>query len=417
VRIDQLFRRYYRPDLVSARLAHDEKPIKKALAEIGEDVGFLARLRPPKVELTGPTELTITNRAYTQEIVVEDRGSGLGAFEYQINGTSITPVAGRSEIRRRGDGRLVFAQQLILAPGRNDIDLVVPSRDRSVTSEPVHQVVVVKEPAAPGVTLYGLIVGINKYYDSALELNYAAEDARSIKERLERGTRTLFSRVKITPLIDKEAKKDKIVAALQDIAAQAQPQDAFFLYIAGHGFADSGSWHFVPQEVPYTNQDSLRSGSLSEDDLVKLLKSIQAQKSLIVIDSCYAGMFSAPQQFAMMWDQGGSRGLDEKAALDRLMRATGRAVLGASSDNQIALEGYQGHGLFTYVLLQGLSGDADRTVNGNNDGYVSILELKAYLDDRVPKLAEEVFHRAQVPMNNLYGPSFDLSRVIDRAHD
>ena len=176
------------------------------------------------------------------------------------------------------------------------------------------------------------------------------------------------------------------------------------LYLSGHGFADSGRYHFVPQEVRYSNQEALRTGSLSEDDLVPLLARIKAQKSLVILDTCYAGAFAAPQQVAF------ARGLEEKAAIDRLMRATGRAVLAASTEHQLAMEGYKGHGLYTYALIEGLRGNADQNA-GDRNGAVSILELSQYLDTRVPNLSWEAFQRNQIPMYHLSGQAFDVTLV------
>ena len=47
-----------------------------------------------------------------------------------------------------------------------------------------------------------------------------------------------------------------------------------------------------------------------------------------------------------------------KTAINKLVRATGRATIVASSKDQVALEGYEGHGVFTYILLEALNGDA-----------------------------------------------------------
>jgi hypothetical protein len=58
-------------------------------------------------------------------------------------------------------------------------------------------------------------------------------------------------------------------------------------------------------------------------------------------------------------------GLEQPAALGRLIVATGRTVLTASTSDKPALEGYHGHGVFTYALLDGLS-HADR----DNDGMI-----------------------------------------------
>ncbi len=66
----------------------------------------------------------------------------------------------------------------------------------------------------------------------------------------------------------------------------------------------------------------------------------------------------------------------------RLYRETGRAVLTSSDVNEISEEGANwggGHGVFTWALLEGLRGAADR----NHDHIVTAGELFAYVSNRV----------------------------------
>jgi uncharacterized caspase-like protein len=129
-----------------------------------------------------------------------------------------------------------------------------------------------------------------------------------------------------------------------------------------------------------------------------LLKKIHAQKSLIILDTCYAG---AASKLASLAPFVAARGdLSEKTAITRLMRATGRAVLAASSDKQLALEGHQGHGFFTFVLLQGLKGQADL----NKNGEISTLELAQFVSDEVPKITRD----RQFPIHESQGLPFPI---------
>jgi uncharacterized caspase-like protein len=113
-----------------------------------------------------------------------------------------------------------------------------------------------------------------------------------------------------------------------------------------------------------------------------LLAKIKARKSVIILDTCYAG---AASSLSGLPNLVATRGLGEKTAITRLMRATGRAVLAASSDKQLALEGHQGHGYFTSALLQGLGGQAD----GDKDQQIDILELASFLDREVPRISRD----------------------------
>ena len=113
------------------------------------------------------------------------------------------------------------------------------------------------------------------------------------------------------------------------------------LFLAGHGLVVEGRYHFIPHDLIYKNRQALTEGSLTEDRLRDLLAKVQAQKSLVVIDSCYAGAVLGDKiQLAAIAGETRTRGqsLEEKAAIDRLMAKTGRAVLASSTQWQFALE-------------------------------------------------------------------------------
>lgn len=57
----------------------------------------------------------------------------------------------------------------------------------------------------------------------------------------------------------------------------------------------------------------------------------------------------------------------------------------------VAFEGYEEHGVFTYALLAGLRGAADRPErDGRRDQVISIDELSDYLQQEVSDHAPEV---------------------------
>ena len=58
-----------------------------------------------------------------------------------------------------------------------------------------------------------------------------------------------------------------------------------------------------------------------------------------------------------------------------------------------------GHGLFTHVLLEGLKGKADM-VSGNDDGRVTLAELKRWLSSQVPLEARKMGGK-QTPITSL----------------
>ena len=68
-----------------------------------------------------------------------------------------------------------------------------------------------------------------------------------------------------------------------------------------------------------------------------------------------------------------------------------------------------GHGLFTYYLVDGLSGLAD--TEGTPDFKVTFDEIQKYVDKNVPSVAKERFKRSQDP----YFCCNENSEKVDRG--
>src|SRR6202521_6350226 len=100
---------------------------------------------------------------------------------------------------------------------------------------------------------------------------------------------------------------------------------------------------------------------------------ITPPESILLYDTCESGTLTG--------DRVAQRGLERVASLDRLTQAMGRTLLTASTDDAPALEGYRGHGVFTYALLDAL-GRADT----NRNGLIEITELPAHVDKQGPGL-------------------------------
>jgi uncharacterized caspase-like protein len=214
--------------------------------------------------------------------------------------------------------------------------------------------------------------------------------------------------VQVTPLLNEAATLRNIDAAFQKLAGEVQDHDVFVLYLAGHGATLDGEYLFIPWDMAYANQEALRADSVRQEQLMRWLGLIKAQKSLVLIDTCHAGALvkaaagGTPALFA-------ARSLEEKGAMDRLMRATGRAMLVASTERQFALEGYDDqHGVFTYVLLQGLRGAA---LPGQSDTIITVDQLASYVMREVPRRTMEKWRYEQFPMQQISGQSFAIGRV------
>jgi hypothetical protein len=198
-----------------------------------------------------------------------------------------------------------------------------------------------------------------------------------------------------------ETTRSAILAALHELRGRIGPEDLFVFYVASHGTVDEGEYFLLTSNVGFTSTERLRGDALGERDLRDLLLNIPSTKKMIVFDTCNAGRIGDVLV--------ATRGMEEDRATKVLSRAVGSIVLTAATSLQEALEGYQGHGLFTYVIAQALGGKADY----DRDGYVGTAELALYVEKEVPELAETVFKYKQYPRVARPGTSegFRVTRV------
>ena len=121
---------------------------------------------------------------------------------------------------------------------------------------------------------------------------------------------------------------------------------------------------------------------------------MNTNKSVTLIDSCAAGAFRVKLP--------GRPGSEDKAAFDRLARLSGSAIIGATADDKMALEGSNGHGVFTDALLLGLSGGA----KANDRGEINTGALADFIEEEVPRITQRLWKYEQFPWREMHGQTF-----------
>src|SRR5690606_23211120 len=157
-------------------------------------------------------------------------------------------------------------------------------------------------------------------------------------------------------------------------------------------------FYFIPTENSRLfDASGLRRQAIDAVTMQEKLKNIKALKQLIILDACQSG--GSVELLA-------TRGSGEEKAIAQLSRSAGIHVLASAGSEQFATEFAElGHGLFTYVLLKGLAGDAD---GAPQDGKVTIYELKSYIDDQVPEMTRKLKGRPQYPYTFSRGHDFPV---------
>ena len=391
--MEQYRERFYRPDLVKLALAG------RSLIQLGR----LDQVKPaPQVEwvdvpgTTGEPQISVKVR-------LTDAGGGVGDVRLFLNGSAVVQQSARNLMVQQTQAAGTLQTYTVrLVNGRNELKAIAFNAENSMQSNPATaEVNATFQAARP--SLHAVVVGIQEFKNPQFKLTYPIADAKLFAERLTRDAPALFQTVNITMLTTpQETTREHILQTLTGLRQKVGPEDLFVFFVASHGTVDEGEYFLLTSNVGSASTARLKADALSQDHLKEMIANIPATKKLVVIDTCNAGALGNSLQVALL-----TRGMSDVTAMKILGRAMGSTVLSASTSSQEAIEGYQGHGLFTYVVAEGLAGKAD----ANKDGFVSTLELATYVDERVPALAEEVFKHAQYPVVSPSGQGFPLVKV------
>jgi len=249
-------------------------------------------------------------------------------------------------------------------------------------------------------TNYALIIAVGRYRDSRIDsLRYAENDARKLYKVLTDHRTGLFKPENVTVLINQEATEKNIKFKFDDMVYKAkQEEDMFLVFYAGHGFTYSNGsdtyWLTYDTVVGNREGNRIKSTAFSNLALATKLAEIKANTTIFFIDACFSsGMINKPASI---------RGLETYLG-------TGKdyVIITSSQADQRSIESpHLKHGLFSYFLMKGMSGEADL----NSDGLVDVEELWPFIKKGVSKLAKDMGVEQHPRRSGSSGGSIYLSR-------
>lgn len=286
-----------------------------------------------------------------------------------------------------------------LQPGRNSVELEYKDQfgrqkyfnflltfgsslvTRGLTAEPTKQV-----PEKRAGKIFAVVIGISQYDHSGStipNLQYADKDARSFLDFLKSPAGGNLPDDSVTLLLNDQATTQNIRHALFTFLTAAQPQDTVVIFIAGHGAPDPHDPRNLYLLTADSKADDMGATAFPmwqmQDVFERILK---AKKVITIADTCHSYGFSG----ARAETEGGGNNLINQYVQHYASKGE-RAVITASDISESSYEDARwgnGHGVFTYYLLKGLQGEADK----NHDGVVTAGELFAYLKQSVPQATE-----------------------------
>ncbi|WP_245754643.1 caspase family protein [Candidatus Accumulibacter aalborgensis] len=246
--------------------------------------------------------------------------------------------------------------------------------------------------------LYVLTIGISKYQDASIQLEFAAKDSTDLANFFKAlGGGGLYRKVSVRLLTDSGAKRDDVLDGLEWIRRELTARDVAMVFIAGHGVNDSdGTYYFLPQDV---NIKALKRTAVIFTEIRNTLVSLPG-KAMFFIDTCHAGNVLGTGTRSLR--------LDTTAVVNELSSAdNGVIVFAAATGRQYAQESSDwGNGAFTKAILEGLRGKADY----NKSGRVTHKMLDLYVSERVKALTEG----AQSPVTIVPSGVPDFPLVLDQ---
>jgi len=387
--VDQFFDEFYRPELLP-------KIFQNRGSDGSQGVNQKLRGSPPPIVKVAVLATPDPTKA---EVFVKVTDSGMSVENFKLFHNGKRVVASDFKMPS-GKGQSTTYRNVVNLIGGTNIFSASASNKDKVESDPA-SAEIFSESSDKNSVCYVVAVGINQYKNPKMILNYAKPDAESFgKTMVDEGK--LFKSIELHSFFDTDASQINILKKLDELAAKIHPEDVFIFYYAGHGSMVDDRFFFIPSEsARLYDLSSLKKDAIEASALQEKFRNIKALKQLIVMDACQSG--ASVELLA-------SRGAAEEKAIAQLSRSAGIHVMASAGSEQFAAEFTElGHGIFTYLLIKALQGEAD---GAPKDGKVTIYELKSYLDDQVPELTRKMKGKPQYPYTFSRGQDFPV--VIDQ---
>lgn len=409
---------YYRPRLISKALptGTGTGPVVTAPPAAPP----VTKILPPVIHILAPDDGTAfsTGQVTVRYAVRTPSGEPASTVRVLVDGR---PVSEQRDLRLVSAGTAAPpSQQITVAVPPHDCEISLVADNRYAPSEPATiqikwQGAVSQDTPGTKPKLYVLAIGVSKYQDATIDLEYGASDAQDFAKTMQAQDGKLYRDVQEKVLTDGTATKANIVAGLQWIQQQTTSRDVAMIFLAGHGANDptTGSYLYIPEDF---DQTKIQQTTVPYTDIKAAVQSIPG-KALFFIDTCHSGdvmgttrlgsrtpflgtpycgivhPHSIPARSIRAVGNDPSFGSvpDVTSVINELTSAeNGVVVFSASTGNQVSYEDAAwGHGAFTKALVEGLTGSADF----QHTGRITIDMLDLYLSERVKALT----HGAQTP--------------------
>ena len=238
--------------------------------------------------------------------------------------------------------------------------------------------------------LYALVIGIGDYPNAHFSSKFAKNDATAIYHRLKRQVGDIYTEGSIKLLNQPEQTTQ---AAIQqtfiEIKSKIKPEDVFVLYIAGEADRIDETFYLLTSQSQDFTAEQLKYTAISTIQLKKWIADIPTTNKLILLDTRMSdSIIKMNDVFAK-----------------NISKCKSGMILTAG--RYTVEEGFRGHSVFTYTILDALSSIADQ----NKNGFIESNEMAQYVEAAIPMIAKQAFNRQQIPYIDRCGGNLKFKKV------
>ncbi len=215
----------------------------------------------------------------------------------------------------------------------------------------------IKSGIAQQPQIFAVIVGCADYKRQNLDLRFSDDDAYRFYAYLKSCEGGGIPDEHIAVLIDEAANKNNIIKTMNDVFSKATADDMLLFFFSGHGAENA----FCPTDI--TDQFS---SLLQHNEVKAVFKKYPAKYKVCFADACFSGSIY--------------HGTPTPSTATTAISETNVVIMMSSKNTETSQENMKmRQGAFTYYLIKGLKGSADR----DKDGIVNLGEIFTYVKANV----------------------------------
>jgi len=259
---------------------------------------------------------------------------------------------------------------------------------------------------------YALLIGVGESAYKPWSLPVTVKDTQAIYATLIDPELCAYPDDKehIRVLNNQDATKSNILEGLNWLKQKAavDSQATIFVYYSGHGGVNgkTNNYYLLQHDV---KPMKLEKSALSAETFTEALRKIEAERLLVVIDSCHAAGMATSKEADLELDEefeDFARSAPPKGLIDELAKGKGRVVFTSSRGEQKSWIKDELSSIYTYHFLEALQGAGNKP----GDTEVRVSNIMNHLGKAVPESANKI-NQEQIPQNDTSGEDFVIAKL------